>query len=91
MLEKGRLESIPQEKGDGVYISKQKMLDMMKVDLDNLENEDLDLKIRAFWFPPYSGAGFEVNGKFLAPHSGNFFKIAILYPAVPRQSGNIAG
>ncbi len=64
VLEKGRLESIPQEKGDGVYISKQKMLDMMKVDLDNLENEDLDLKIRAFWFPPYSGAGFEVNGKF---------------------------
>ena len=37
---------------------------MMKIDLNNLENEDLDLKIRAFWFPPYEGAGFEVNGRF---------------------------
>jgi len=60
----GRLESTPQNKEDGVYISKKEMLEMMKVDLNNLENEDLDLKIRAFWFPPYEGAGFEVNGKF---------------------------
>ena len=64
VIEKGRLESIPQKKEDGIYISKQEMIDMMKVDLNNLENEDLDLKIRAFWFPPYEGAGFEVNGKF---------------------------
>lgn len=64
VMEKGRLESIPQKKADGIYISKKEMIDMMKIDLNNLENEDLDLKIRAFWFPPYDGAGFEVNGKF---------------------------
>lgn len=64
VIEKGRLKSIPQKREDCVYISKQEMIDMMKVDLNNLENEDLDLRIRAFWFPPYNGAGFEVNGKF---------------------------
>jgi methionyl-tRNA formyltransferase len=64
VLEKGRLESIPQKKSEGTYISKKEMIEMMKVDLNNLESEDLDLKIRAFWFPPYDGAGFEVNGKF---------------------------
>ncbi|MBO4644089.1 MAG: formyl transferase [Alphaproteobacteria bacterium] len=58
VIEKGRLESVPQKKEAGRYISKQEMIDMMKVDLNNLENEDLDLKIRAFWFPPYDGAGF---------------------------------
>ena len=40
------------------------MLAMMKLDLNHLEDEDLDLKIRAFWFPPYDGAGFEIHGKF---------------------------
>ena len=64
VIEKGRVESIPQKKEDGVYISKKQMLEMMKVNINNIENEDLDLKIRAFWFPPYDGAGFEVNGKF---------------------------
>ena len=37
---------------------------MMKIDPSKLAEEDLDLKIRAFWFPPYDGAGFEVDGKF---------------------------
>ena len=31
--------------------------------VEDLEKEDLDLKIRAFWFPPYDGAGIVVNGK----------------------------
>ena len=64
VIANGKLESLPQKKEDGIYISKKQMLDMMKIDLSNLEKEDLDLKIRAFWFPPYDGAGFEVNGKF---------------------------
>ena len=62
--EKGILASVPQNKEDGVYISKREMIEMMKINLNNIENEDLDLKIRACWFPPYNGAGFEVNGKF---------------------------
>lgn len=64
VLERGRLECIPQKNEDGVYISRKEMIQMMKIDLDNIENEELDLKIQAFWFPPYDGAGFEVNGKF---------------------------
>lgn len=64
VLEKGRLECIPQKKEDGIYISRQEMIDMMKLDLNNIDNEELDLKIRAFWFPPYDGAGFEINGKY---------------------------
>jgi len=28
----------------------------------DLENDDIDLKIRAFWFPPYNGAYIEVKG-----------------------------
>lgn len=64
VIEKGRLDCIPQKRENGVYISRQQMIDMMKIDIDNIENEDLDLKIRAFWFPPYDGAGFEINGKY---------------------------
>lgn len=64
VLEKGKLECIPQENNIGTYISKKEMLEMMKIDLNKLNEIDLDLMIRAFWFPPYNGAGFEVNGKF---------------------------
>lgn len=64
VLEKGKLECKQQNINDGVYISRQEMIDMMKVDPNHLEDVDLDLLIRAFWFPPYDGAGFEVNDKF---------------------------
>ena len=59
-LQNGRLDSIEQKVSDGIYISKKEMLDMMKIDS---EKDDVDLKIRAFWFPPYSGAYIELNGK----------------------------
>jgi methionyl-tRNA formyltransferase len=64
VMEKGRLECTAQQKESGIYISKKQMLKMMEIDLNNLEDEDLDTKIRAFWFPPYSGAGFKYNDKF---------------------------
>ena len=64
VMDKGILESTPQKKEDGIYISKKEMIDMMKVNLNRIDEEDLDLKIRAFWFPPYEGAGFEINGKY---------------------------
>lgn len=44
----------------GNHISKQQMLDMMPIDINN---DDIDNKIRAFWFPPYSGATIEINEK----------------------------
>lgn len=67
VLEQGRLQGTPQKKEDGVYISRKKMIDMMKINkenLDDMDSEELDLKIRAFWFPPYDGAGFEINGNY---------------------------
>lgn len=64
VLEHGTLNCKPQSMKDGVYISRKEMIEMMKIDLEHITEEDLDLKIRAFWFPPYDGAGFEVNGKF---------------------------
>ena len=36
---------------------------MKKLEISELSQEDIDLKIRAFWFPPYDGAFIEVNGK----------------------------
>ena len=57
--EKGRLESTKQNNNEGTYISRKQMESMKEIDL---ENDDIDLKIRAFWFPPYNGAYIEVKG-----------------------------
>ncbi len=39
------------------------MNEMKKITEEDLESEDLDIKVRAFWFPPYDGAYIERNGK----------------------------
>ncbi|MCL2254855.1 MAG: hypothetical protein FWC09_10475 [Lachnospiraceae bacterium] len=44
----------------GVYISRNDMEAMKKIDP---AKDDISLKSRAFWFPPYSGAQIELNGK----------------------------
>jgi methionyl-tRNA formyltransferase len=44
----------------GRYISKKEMLSMMHIDPIK---DDISLKYRAFWFPPYSGATIELQGK----------------------------
>lgn len=56
----GRLDAREQSKESGKYISRNEMNQLKKVDL---ERDDLDLKIRAFWFPPYDGAFIEAQGK----------------------------
>lgn len=43
----------------GRYISRQQMEEMKKI----TEGDDIDRKIRAFWFPPYDGAYIEIEGK----------------------------
>ncbi len=63
VLEKGKLECTYQQSEAGTYISRQEMNNMKVLNVEDLEKEDLDLKIRAFWFPPYDGAGIVVNGK----------------------------
>ena len=48
-----------QNKG-GVYLSRKDLESMKRLDP---ETDDIDRKIRAFWFPPYDGAFIELNGK----------------------------
>ena len=60
VMEKGILPSTEQKPEDGVYISRNQMEAMKKIDPDK---DDIDLKIRAFWFPPYDGAYVTINGK----------------------------
>nr|WP_315023648.1 formyltransferase family protein [uncultured Aminipila sp.] len=60
ILETGEKAKITDKNIGGQYISKNQMLEMMKI---NPEKDDVDLKIHAFWFPPYNGAYIEINGK----------------------------
>ena len=61
--EKGRLETLDIDNSEGTYISRDQMNEMKKITEEDLESEDLDVKVRAFWFPPYDGAYIERNGK----------------------------
>ena len=61
--EKGKLETLNVDNSKGTYISRKEMNDMKKITEEDLESDDLDVKIRAFWFPPYDGAYIERNGK----------------------------
>lgn len=53
----GRLAGRPNE--GGRYISRREMEAMKEI----RPGDDIDRKIRAFWFPPYAGATIEVDGR----------------------------
>lgn len=55
---KGKVETRPN--GPGLYLSRPELEALKKVDL---ATDDIDRKVRAFWFPPYDGAYVEVDGK----------------------------
>ena len=61
--EKGRLDTLDVDNSKGTYISRKQMNDMKIITEEDLNSDDLDVKIRAFWFPPYDGAYIEKNGK----------------------------
>ncbi len=48
-----------QPNAGGEYISRKQMEQLKLV----VEGDDVDRKIRAFWFPPYSGATISIKGK----------------------------
>lgn len=58
--QKGRLDSKKQDNAVGKYYSRKDMLQNMEIDL---EKDDIDTKIQAFWYPPYSGAYIEIKGQ----------------------------
>lgn len=61
--EKGKLNALDIDNSQGTYISRKQMNDMKIITQEDLESDDLDVKVRAFWFPPYDGAYIEKNGK----------------------------
>lgn len=48
--------------GEGKYINKELLEKTKKITINDKKNE-IDKKIRAFWFPPYNGAYIEIDGK----------------------------
>ena len=55
-------EDLPREpQGDGRYISREEFEDLRVV----RPGDDLERKLRAFWYPPYPGAVLEVEGRRL--------------------------
>lgn len=49
-----------QDSEEGIYISRRGMEEMKRI---NKDTDDIDTKIQSFWFPPYTGAYIELNGK----------------------------
>lgn len=60
VVEKGKLEAQEQSLSEGIYISRNQMEEMKLIHDDDT---DIDLKISAFWFPPYTGAYILINEK----------------------------
>ena len=56
-MKHGLLDS--KENKGGRYISRAQMEEMKEIK----DDDDIDTKIRAFWFPPYLGAYMSKNGK----------------------------
>jgi methionyl-tRNA formyltransferase len=55
-------EELPRARqGEGRYVSRDEFEAMRRVH----PGDDLDRKLRAFWYPPYPGAVVEVNGRDL--------------------------
>jgi methionyl-tRNA formyltransferase len=54
----GELSATPG--GPGTTLTR---VELERMKLVDLQSDDIDLKIRAFWFPPYDGAYIEVDGK----------------------------
>ncbi len=57
ITKQGVLPSIPMK--GGRYLSRKEMEEMKRIN----PGDDVDTKIRAFWFPPYDGAYVELDGK----------------------------
>jgi methionyl-tRNA formyltransferase len=55
-------EELPRTpQGDGRYVDRTEFESLRRV----RPGDDLDRKLRAFWYPPYPGAAIEVDGREL--------------------------
>lgn len=48
---------------DGLYLTLEQLEDLKEIKKDDSQN-DIDRKIRAFFFPPYGGAKIKIRGKY---------------------------
>lgn len=56
-------DELPREpQGDGRYVSREEFEALRKVP-EGAEAEDVERRIRAFWYPPYPGATVEIGGR----------------------------
>jgi methionyl-tRNA formyltransferase len=61
LLEDGR--DIPRHpQGPGKTATKKELLELMPVSPDD-DSETIDRKVRAFWYPPQTGATIEIAGR----------------------------
>jgi methionyl-tRNA formyltransferase len=70
-------EELPRTpQGEGRYVSREEFEEMRYV----RPGDDVDRKLRAFWYPPYPGAVVEVDGRVLTLVDGNLLReLARLY------------
>jgi methionyl-tRNA formyltransferase len=58
-----RGEELPRERqGEGRYVSREEFEELRRV----RPGDDLDRKLRAFWYPPWPGAVIELEGRSLS-------------------------
>ena len=57
---KKNIETVPQE--NGIYYSMEKFEELRKIS-ENDSLEDIERKIRAFWYPPHGGANIKLKGE----------------------------
>jgi methionyl-tRNA formyltransferase len=72
---------LPREpQGEGRYVTRAELEDLRRI----RPGDDLDRKLRAFWYPPYPGATVEIDGRALTLiDEGLLSELALLY----RESG----
>lgn len=47
----------------GRYIDRSEMENAKRLDLGTMSPDEIDLRVRAFWYPPFDGAYVEINGQ----------------------------
>ncbi len=58
ILKKGVLDT--ELNHGGIYLNRAELENLKRIDL---EKDDIERKVRAFWFPPYDGAFLEIDGQ----------------------------
>lgn len=61
IAEHGRLATVPN--ASGRYITRTAFEEAKRIEWGTLSPDEIDLRVRAFWYPPYDGAYLEKDGR----------------------------